>query len=218
MMTPALRRLTLTTHIATSAGWSGAVLVFLALAVIGLTSEDERIVRGAYLTMAPAAWFVLVPLAHASLLSGIALALGTAWGLLRHYWVAVKLLLTVFATVILLIYMETFRQMAAVAADPIVNLADVRNASPVVHSVLALVVLLTTTVLSVYKPWGLTPYGVSARVRGEDVGAVVTAGGASAIGRAVNRRIGWIVASLILFLGILLLVGFLHSTVGPLHH
>jgi hypothetical protein len=60
---PALRRFTFTTHVTSSVGWVGAVLVFLALAVIGLTSPDERTVRGAYLVMAPAAWFVLVPLA-----------------------------------------------------------------------------------------------------------------------------------------------------------
>jgi len=159
MMTPALRRFTFTTHVTSSAGWVGAVLVFLALAVIGLTSPDERTVRGAYLVMAPAAWFVLVPLAHASLLSGIALSLGSTWGLFRHYWVAVKLVITAFATAILLIYMGTFREMAGVAADPVVALGLVRNPSPMAHSILALVLLIAATVLAVYKPFGRTPYG-----------------------------------------------------------
>ena len=109
--------------------------------------------------MAPAAWFVLVPLAHASLLSGIVLSLGTTWGLFRYYWVVLKLGITVFATVILLIYMGTFRQMAGVAADPIVDLAAVRNASPIVHAILALVLLVAATVLGVYKPFGMTAYG-----------------------------------------------------------
>ena len=159
MMSPALRKLTFTTHITSSLGWVGAVLAFLGLATIGLTSPDERTVRGAYLVMAPAAWLVLVPLAHASLLSGLALSLGTAWGLFRHYWVVLKLLITVFATVILLTYMGTFRQMAGVAADPIVDLERVRNASPVVHAILASILLLVATVLGVYKPFGTTPYG-----------------------------------------------------------
>lgn len=156
---PALRRFTFTTHVTSSVGWIGAVLVFLALAVIGLTSQDERTVRGAYLVMAPAAWFVLVPLAHTSLLSGIALSLGTPWGLFRHYWVVVKLGITLFSTVILLIYMGTFRQMAGVAADPVVELGLVRNPSPMVHAILALILLLMATVLGVYKPFGRTPYG-----------------------------------------------------------
>ena len=159
MMTPSLRKLTFTTHVTSSAGWVGAVLVFLALAVIGLTSEHERSVRGAYLVMAPAAWLVLVPLAHASLLSGIALSFGTTWGLLRHYWVVLKLAITAFSTVILLVYMDTFGQMAQVAADPVVDLAEVRNASPLVHAVLALMLLMIATVLGVYKPFGMTRYG-----------------------------------------------------------
>ena len=159
MMTPALRRLTFTTHITSSVGWVGAVMAFLALAVIGFTSDDEVKVRGAYLLMAPAAWFVLVPLAHASLLSGIVLSLATPWGLFRHYWVVLKLGITVFSTVILLVYMGTFRQMAGVAADPVLDLAAVRNASPIVHAILALILLLAATVLGVYKPFGMTGYG-----------------------------------------------------------
>ena len=159
MMAPGLRRLTFTAHVTSSVGWIGAVLVFLALAVIAMTSQDEKTVRGAYLVMAPAAWFVLVPLAHASLLSGVALSLGTAWGLFRHYWVVLKLLITAFATVILLIYMGTFRQMAGVAADPVVDPEVVRNASPIVHSILALILLIVATVLGVYKPFGMTPFG-----------------------------------------------------------
>ena len=159
MMTPALRRFTFTTHITSSIGWVGAALAFLALAVIGFTSDDPVKVRGAYLLMAPAAWFVLVPLAHASLLSGIVLSLGTTWGLFRYYWVVLKLGITVFATVILLIYMGTFREMAGVAADPVMDLAVVRNASPIVHAILALVLLLAATVLGVYKPFGMTAYG-----------------------------------------------------------
>jgi uncharacterized membrane protein len=139
MMTPAFRRFTFTTHITSSVGWIGAVVTFLVLAIIGLTSDDEPTVRGAYLVMAPAAWFVLVPLAHASLLSGIALSLGTRWGVFRHYWVVAKLLITVFATAMLVVYLETFRQMARVAADPVADLAAVRNASPLVHAILAMI-------------------------------------------------------------------------------
>lgn len=158
-MRPGLRKFTFATHITSSLGWVGAVIAFLAMAVIALTSQDERTVRGAYLVMAPAAWFVLVPLAHASLLSGVMLSLGTTWGLFRYYWVVLKLGITVFCTVILLIYMGTFRQMAGVAADPIVNMETVRNASPVLHASIALVLLLIATALGVYKPLGLTAYG-----------------------------------------------------------
>ena len=158
-LTPAYRRLTLTTHVTSSVGWTGAVLVFLVIAAIGFGARDERTVRGAYLVMAPTAWLVLVPLAHASLLSGVALSFGTPWGLLRHYWVVLKLAITLFATAVLLVYMDTFRQMAAVAADPLVDVDAIRNASPIVHATLALLLLLMATVLGIYKPFGMTAYG-----------------------------------------------------------
>lgn len=159
IMPPRVRQFALTAHVTSSVGWIGAVVVFLALAVVGLTSEDAATVRGAYLVMEPAAWYVLVPLALASLLTGLVQSLGTTWGLFRHYWVLFKLLMNLFATIILLTYMETFRFMAGVAADPSADLAVVRNASPVIHAALALLLLLVATVLAVYKPRGMTPYG-----------------------------------------------------------
>ncbi len=158
-LSPRLRKLALTAHIVSSVGWLGATFVFLALAVVGLTSQDAQTVRGAYLVMEPAAWFVLIPLAFASLLTGIVQSLGTRWGLFRHYWVLFKLLITVFATIVLLTYMETFSFMAGVAADPSADLGMVRNASPGLHAALGLLVLLVATVLAVYKPRGMTRYG-----------------------------------------------------------
>jgi hypothetical protein len=157
--TPAVGKLLLTAHVTTSVGWLGAVGVFLALAAIGQTSQDPATVRGAYLVMEPAAWYVLVPLAGASLLTGLVQSLVTSWGLLRHYWVLFKLLITVVATLVLLLYLGTFRYLAGTAADPNADLDAVRNASPTLHGALALIVLLTATVLAVYKPRGQTPYG-----------------------------------------------------------
>ena len=109
--------------------------------------------------MDPAARMVLVPLAFASLLTGLVQALGTPWGLFRHYWVLFKLLINLFATVVLLLYLETFRIMARVAADPNVDLSMVRNPSPALHAGAALLLLLVATTLSVYKPRGVTPFG-----------------------------------------------------------
>jgi len=158
-MPPGLHKLALTAHITSSVGWLGAVVVFLALAAVGLTSQDAQMVRGAYLVMEPAAWLVLVPLAFASLLTGIVMSLGTTWGLFRHYWVLFKLLITAFATIVLLIYMGTFSYMAGVAADPSADLGAVQSASPALHAALALLVLLVATVLALYKPRGMTQYG-----------------------------------------------------------
>jgi hypothetical protein len=219
MMSPALRRFTFTTHVTSSVGWVGAILAFLALAIIGFTSDDEVKVRGAYLLMAPAAWFVLVPLAHASLLSGIVLSLGTTWGLFRHYWVVLKLGITMFSTVILLIYMGTFRQMAGVAADPVVDLAAVRNASPIVHAVLALILLVAATVLGTYKPFGMTSFGLRKHNEQQRAGSSAAFGSARTAATVDGVTSVWVYAAGLLAIALALLVVILHLMgLSPTHH
>ncbi|MGI8470558.1 MAG: DUF2269 domain-containing protein [Pyrinomonadaceae bacterium] len=163
-MTPRVRKFALTAHVTASVGWLGAVLGFLAHAVAGLVSKDAQIVRAAYLMMELTGWFVLVPLSFASLITGLIQSLGTAWGLFRHYWVTVKLLITVFATIVLLTFMQGFSNLASVAVEPTLSTAELGGhhhgaASPVVHASVAIVLLLVCVVLSVYKPWGKTRYG-----------------------------------------------------------
>ena len=160
-MNPRLRRLALTAHVTSSVGWLGAVAGFLGLAVVGLASQDAQTVRAVYLVMEPIGWFVLVPFALASLLTGLVQSLGTTWGLFRHYWILFKLLINVLATIVLLLYMQTLDYFAGVAetTSSSDDLGVLRDLSPVLHSGLALVLLLVATTLAVYKPRGLTPYG-----------------------------------------------------------
>jgi hypothetical protein len=157
-MTPWLRKFVLTAHITASVGWLGAILGFLALAVAGMTSPEVQTVRATYLTMELLAWYALVPLSLASLLTGILQSLGTKWGLFRHYWVLFKLLINIIATIVLLLYMQTLSYLADMVAGTTLP-ADALRLSPVLHASAALLLLLVATVLSVYKPRGLTPYG-----------------------------------------------------------
>jgi putative copper export protein len=160
-LTPRLRKLALTAHVTSSVGWLGAVIAFLALSVAGLTSQDPQTVRGAYLVMELTGWVVLVPLSLASLLTGLVCSLGSSWGLFRHYWVLIKLLLTVLTLVVLMLQMAAIGYVARQAADTALSATDLRAArvSLVTHAAGGLVVLLMAAVLSVYKPRGLTRYG-----------------------------------------------------------
>src|SRR5829696_5406048 len=72
---------------------------------------------------------VVLPVGMGALVTGVLLGLGTKWGLLRHYWVAVKLLVKVGLI-----------------------LASSRT-SVLSGSIANLVLLVALTVLSVYKPW-----------------------------------------------------------------
>lgn len=160
-MKPGLRKLVLLTHITFSVGWIGAVAGFLALAIAGLTSKNVEMVRAVYPAMELTARFVIVPLAFASLLSGIIQSLGTPWGLFRHYWVVAKLLLIIFATAVLLNKMPLIGYAAHRAAEtPLPSAALRATGFPLlIHAAGGILVLLVITTLSVYKPWGLTLYG-----------------------------------------------------------
>ena len=156
-----LRKFALTAHVACSVGSLGAIAGFLALAIVGLTNQDAPIVRAAYLAMDLTAWFVIVPMVLAALLTGLVQALGTTWGLFRHYWVLVKLLLTVLVGVVLLLQLELIGYLADIAAETTLLDADLRalRTSPVLHAAGGLLVLLVPLVLSLYKPRGMTRYG-----------------------------------------------------------
>ena|SRR5882724_6857840 len=161
IMAPSLRKFALTIHVTCSLGLLGAVASFLALAVAGLTSQDDQMVRAAYQAMELIARFVIVALAFASLLTGLIQSVGTLWGLFRHYWVVVKFLLTVFATIILLAKMELIGQAARLSAETTLPRADLSAAGIqlLVHAAGGLLVLLVPAVLSIYKPSGMTRYG-----------------------------------------------------------
>ena len=170
MMGPNLRRLVLTMHITASVGLLGAIASFLALSIAGTATANVAVVRSVYPAMQLIVQLVIVPLAFASLLTGIVQSLGTVWGLFRHYWVVVKLIVTGFATVILLIKMRLMALAASLAAGVTLNDLAFRaiGVQLTVHAAAGLLVLLLPMALSIYKPKGLTKYGVHRR-RGERV-------------------------------------------------
>jgi hypothetical protein len=159
-MTPAVRRLALTAHVVSSVGWLGAVTVFLALAVSGMASDEPQMVRADYLVMNSITWFVIVPLCVASVLTGFASSLGTTLGLFRHYWILIKLLITVPATVALFVHIQPIGLISRIAAERAVTGADSGLQIQMLAAAgAALVALLVATVISIYKPRGLTQYG-----------------------------------------------------------
>lgn len=157
-MGPRLRKLVLNAHLTFSVGWIGSVVAYLALGLLAANSTDAANVRGAWMAMELIGWFVIVPLAVASFVTGLVMALGTKWGLFRHYWVSVSFFLTLLATVVLILHMPSVSSTARTA----------RTAEPEVleslggdlhHAAVGLVILLVVQVLNLYKPQGLTRYG-----------------------------------------------------------
>jgi hypothetical protein len=50
-LSPSIRRLTLTIHVAVSVGWIGAVAAFLVLSVAGLVNQEAQVIRSAFMAM-----------------------------------------------------------------------------------------------------------------------------------------------------------------------
>jgi hypothetical protein len=156
-----LRSFTLTAHVASSVAWLGAVAAFLALSIAGLISGDTHVVEAAYVSMELIGWMVIVPLSLTSLVTGLVQGLGTTWGLFRHWWVLIKLILNILAAILLLVHMQPIGHMARVVAETTLSNQDFREVRVqlVADAFAALLLLLTATALSVYKPRGLTRYG-----------------------------------------------------------
>jgi hypothetical protein len=87
------------------------------------------------------------------------MSLGTKWGLFRHYWTLITLVLTILATAVLLEHMPDVSAIADVAREA--DGADLAGGlgGELLHAGVGLTVLLVIQVLNVYKPRGLTPYG-----------------------------------------------------------
>jgi len=160
-MTRRFRKLLLTAHVTVSVGWLGAAVAYIALAITGITSIDAEQARAAYVSLKLIGWFVIVPASLASLLTGLLQSMGTEWGLFRHYWISAKLLLTSIGTLVLLGHMPAVSRMSAMAASPSWPRAEagVLPVQLVVHAAGGITLLLVIIVLSVFKPWGRTPYG-----------------------------------------------------------
>ena len=151
----------LTAHIALSVGWIGSVAAFLGLALLGRASSDAVTITSAYVAMNAISLFVVVPLSLAALVSGIALALATPWGLLKHYWVASKLTLTLLAAGLLMLHQFSAVSVAAAqvrASTDVLPSAGRLGIQLIVDGSLAVASLLAVVAIAVFKPRGVTPF------------------------------------------------------------
>lgn len=164
-LTPFFRKLSFTSHITFSIGWFGAVVGFLSLAISGVTNHNPQVVRAAYIAMELISWYVIVPACLASLVTGVIQGLLTPWGLFRHYWIIAKLLLTVIATVLLLLHMQPITYLGSVVLQHHLTENELHRLriQLIADAGAALLILLTAILFSVYKPWGRTSFSTLAK-------------------------------------------------------
>jgi hypothetical protein len=158
MLRPTLRRLVLAVHLTCSVGWVGAVFAYMALAFAVPLTDDPVTVRAAWVGMDLIGWYAMVPLATSSLVTGMLLALGSRWGVLRHYWVLTSFIGTTLLTTVLVLHMPDVTVQADMARTSSREHLKTMG-SDIPHALIGLLLLLGILVLNIFKPRGLTRYG-----------------------------------------------------------
>ena len=90
-----VRNALLTAHIVFSVGLLGDSAGFLAVAIRTSTLDDPALAHDSLKTLNMFSLVFGIPLSFAALLTGVALGIGTRWGVFRYPWVTIKLALVV---------------------------------------------------------------------------------------------------------------------------
>ena len=136
------RNVLLTTHIIVAVGLLGDSAGFLAVAIRRALSDDHAFVDASHDLLGTFALFFGIPLCFLALLTGIALGLGTPWGVLRYPWVVAKLVLIVTVIVV-----------GATILRPVLTDEGNPSSTPLVLGAAYDVAALTAaTALAVFKP------------------------------------------------------------------
>jgi len=164
------RRCVLVAHIVSAGAWIGLDVVMGVFVFSALVTDDARTKVIGYQALEMFAVGPLLTVGLLCLVTGLVLGLGTKYGLVRFWWVAVKLVLNVVLVVLVILALrpgvveaaESARRLSPteLLASPVGDLVF-----PPIVSTTALVI---ATAIAVFKPWGRirggqqgTRYGVS---------------------------------------------------------
>jgi hypothetical protein len=150
------RKTTLTVHLVSAGAWIGIDVVVAVLVGVGWWSDDPERRATAYQALG---WFVVWPMLTAALVclaTGVVLALGSTWGLVRYWWVAVKLVLNlVLSTLIVLALRPGLPDVVEHGQNLAAGVPDSIDVSFLFFPpAVSLTTLAFATAIAVFKPWG----------------------------------------------------------------
>ncbi|MDP2712722.1 MAG: hypothetical protein Q8O56_16040 [Solirubrobacteraceae bacterium] len=144
-LAPGARRALLVVHIISSVALLGASASVLLLAVTGASTDDPELASAAYRFASTSGLVFGIPLSFTALLSGIALAVGGKWGLVRYPWVTTKLGLLVAAIL-------SGALLIGPNADRLIHDPSGAAAPLILGAAFNVAALAVSTALSVYRP------------------------------------------------------------------
>lgn len=150
------RKATLVVHILSAGAWVGVDVVVAVLVVVGWFADDRGVRGLAYQALGR---FVVAPMLTAGLVclaSGLLLGVGGRYGLVRYWWVAVKLAINVVLCTLIVVALrpgmaDVIAHGQAVAAD---RASAVDVSSLFFPPAVSLTALTIAATLAVVRPWG----------------------------------------------------------------
>jgi hypothetical protein len=142
----------LTAHVLASVGWFGIAVLVAFCGLAAAAADDPSLIAALYRTMETTPW-LSIPTGLMAIATGTLLGLGTAFGLVRYWWVVAKITIAVAVVVTDAVLVRVVTHDAVVSGTA---------APPLYGSTIAhVVVLAVATTLSVFKPRGRTPWARS---------------------------------------------------------
>ncbi|WP_444947373.1 hypothetical protein [Micromonospora ureilytica] len=183
------RKVWLTLHVGIGVGWLGISTGMLLLAIIGATADSHELQHGAYLLLSKFEILLAIPSVFLTIITGVVMSLGTPWGLLKHTWVLVKLVIALVLPFLAFFEGPWIEELEARSAP---NLIETGTTGMLLIGAMGLfaALLWTATILSVFKPWGRTRWGRGAdrRPTAPDPKATVVAARPVAAGTVAPSR------------------------------
>lgn len=147
-------------HFAFAIIYFSGVLGVLLLVIAATKTTNAELIYAAHLFSKYCDWFLIIPGAFGSLLTGTWIAVRTNWGLLNYYWVMVKVVGNIAAILFGSTYMRIwFDETVALSLpgqlNPLSNPVYFHNRQMlIIGTVISLAILTFLLIISVYKPWG----------------------------------------------------------------
>ncbi len=150
------RKGVLVVHIASAGAWIGMDVVMGIVVFTALIAGNDATRALCFRALELFANWSLITTGLVCLASGVVLSLGTKWGLVRYWWVTIKLVLNILLTTLVLVALrpgviEAAEQGRRFATGEAASLAVGDLIFPPIVSPIA---LLIAFVLAVFKPWG----------------------------------------------------------------
>lgn len=163
-LSPLARKIGLVVHIVAGIGWMGVDIALLALLITVNTTNDPILVSSGLNAVRMIVPYAVPPLSLAILASGLVLGFGSRWGIVRYWWVFVKLVLAaIMATLVFVALLPAVNGIAVLAANGVSAAALRASLGDLPTSLLfppgvSLLMLGIAAVLSIFKPWKTTPW------------------------------------------------------------